>query len=984
MNNFFAIVLSKDKTFGFLIFPYRIIAESDERLILDERLTPDNYPENYEISDIEKKIIDIANGYSDSYLQKLFSKSKDYKTFISSLTTNSLTKSIRPYIEHQIDKILHLALNHNIPLFLKDEQYKNECHTNKIHINKNPAKTVFNFTKHIDKTTYYLSIKQDDSEIKLTGRKGIFLTNQPCWLIVDNRLYHFNDIDGKKVKPFFEKVNIEIPARLEEKYYKTFILNAIKQYEVNCSGFEITNVHAKNWPLLIFEKNWNDKSVLILKFRYDEYSFLAKSNTNNIVTLSADEGKYIFHKLVRDDAWENSRAEYLVKLGLATNDGINFILPEYENPDKQDFELVNWVNEFNSVLKKEGFEIKQKFFKKKFFEQKIELDYKVKRQSDWFDIYATVYFGDFKIPFSRLRNHIKTGKREYRLPNGEIAVLPEEWFTEHLDVMIFGEEIMGNILRLAKQHFFLLPRFPEGVDKKYLSQLKTLADKQFDAPPPIPATVKAELRNYQKTGFAWLYSLYKNEFGGCLADDMGLGKTLQTLTLLQKTIREVESGDSLDNQKNKKSWIVEQSLFDAITPQIKSAENKVPASLIVCPKSVIYNWKNEVDKFVPDLTVYIYSGTNRDKDISKFNNFHLIITTYGVIRNDIELLGSYEFFYLVLDESQNIKNPDSKTYQSVLELQSSHRLVLTGTPIENGLGDLWAQMNFLNRKILGDQIFFKEKFIVPIERWDDEQQEKRLRTLIQPFVLRRTKYEVAQELPPVTEQIIFCDMSEEQREIYESEKSRFRNAIMDFMEEKQPGKASFLVLQGLTTLRLVANHPVLTNPYYKHKSGKFNEITRILRNLYYENHKVLIFSSFVKHLDIIAKFIKKEKWKYNTITGKTTKRQQQVDSFQKNSDIHFFLISIKAGGVGINLTSADYVLILDPWWNPAVENQAVSRAHRIGQEKNVMVYRFITKATIEEKIQLYKEQKTKLADTFINSNNPFKELPIDNIIELFE
>ena len=469
-----------------------------------------------------------------------------------------------------------------------------------------------------------------------------------------------------------------------------------------------------------------------------------------------------------------------------------------------------------------------------------------------------------------------------------------------------------------------------------------------------------------------------SKLGVCLADDMGLGKTLQTLAVLQYKI---EKAENIVEKIVPIGQPKQLSLFvnDEVT-KIKERQ----ASLIVMPASLIHNWHNEIKKFTPDLRVYIYTGINRIKDITTFGQYDILLTTYGTLRVDSESLKHYQFFYIVLDESQVIKNFHSKTYKSVNELKSKYKLVLTGTPIENSLSDLWAQLNFLNTGLLGNYNFFKDEFLNPIEKLKDEQKQNKLKDLIQPFILRRTKQEVASDLPELNIQTIFCDLTDEQEKIYESEKSRIRNIILENIDKKGFENSAFVVLQGLTKLRQLANHPLLIDENYKFDSGKFEEITRNMDNLANENHKALIFSSFVKHLNLFEDYCNQKGYKFSKLTGETRNREDVVKNFQENSEINFFLISLKAGGVGLNLTAAEYVFLLDPWWNPAIENQAINRAHRIGQTNRVFVYRFISNNTIEGKIQELKERKSRLAEVFIHSNNPFKELSSDHILELFQ
>ena len=562
------------------------------------------------------------------------------------------------------------------------------------------------------------------------------------------------------------------------------------------------------------------------------------------------------------------------------------------------------------------------------------------------------------------------------MPNGEIAILPEEWFARFKGLIPFAK-IKDNKIEFEKHHFQLIK---ESLKESVQSVAEKLNDMNFSEKEEIslPAKLKAKLRTYQKTGYNWMYHLHKNEFGGCLADDMGLGKTLQTLTLLLKLKRQKSIG------------IVSHSLLDQGQLDLfnkKTEPVKVqPASIIVLPTSLVHNWDNEIKKFTPTLKVFKYVGIKRKKvvDLDKIIPYYdIILTTYGTVRNDIKILGKSEFFYAILDESQSIKNSGSKTYKAIVQLQSKYKLVLTGTPIENSLSDLWSQMNFLNPGLLGNRAFFQKAFITPIEKLADEKQQQQLQLIIRPFILRRKKDEVAKDLPPLTEQVIYCNMADQQKSKYEEEKSVIRNAILESIEKEGLKKSTIAVLQGLTKLRQLANHPSLLNNELEESSGKFDQMMSMLENLVAEKNKVLIFSSFVTHLELVKKYLESKKWRYSLLTGKTTKREEVIYDFQNDPENHVFLISLKAGGVGLNLTRAGYVFIIDPWWNPAAENQAVSRAHRIGQDKQVFVYRFITENSIEEKIQMLKERKTSLADKFINSNNPFKEVTKEEIVELF-
>jgi len=382
------------------------------------------------------------------------------------------------------------------------------------------------------------------------------------------------------------------------------------------------------------------------------------------------------------------------------------------------------------------------------------------------------------------------------------------------------------------------------------------------------------------------------------------------------------------------------------------------------------------------MRTLIHYGAARNRSASNFTGYDIIISSYHTVRQDIEIFTSINFFYVVLDESQHIKNPTSHIYRSVMRLRADHRLVLTGTPVENSLTDLWTQLNFVNPGLLGSLTFFKREFARPIERSFEEEKEKQLRKIIQPFIMRRTKEMVVRELPPVTEQVIHCDMSDEQAAIYEREKSAVRNSILENIESVGIEKSAIIVLQGLMRLRQLANHPVMTDESYSGGSGKFDTVTRNIESAVSEGHRILIFSSFVKHLELFPGWLEKQDIGYTMLTGSTRERGKVIGNFRNDSSKKVFLISLKAGGVGLNLTEADYVFILDPWWNPASEIQALSRAHRIGQEKRVFVHRYISGNTIEEKIQRLQEKKTRLAGTFVDTNNPLGDLDVKEMLEI--
>jgi SNF2 family DNA or RNA helicase len=678
--------------------------------------------------------------------------------------------------------------------------------------------------------------------------------------------------------------------------------------------------------------------------------------------------------------WEAQKIEVLTSLGLTASDGSAFILKTNETEAEAGtyHKMLEWLAEHNETLEAAGFSINQDENGKKYFLGKSKIDLKINESNDWFDVYATVFFGEMEIPFIELKDHILTGKKEFLLPNGEIAIIPDEWFAQYQNLFHFAEH--GNQLKFKKHHIALLKEYADSelaqvtIDRK----LQRLTEFERIEEVELPTRFIGELRPYQKAGYDWFHFLRKWNFGGCLADDMGLGKTIQTLALLQKV---------------KEDAIIQKTqptLFDSqqvdLFEQLKTKSSDVPrTSLIIMPTSLIHNWLNEAKKFTPDLKILVYTGVLREKDISLFANYDVVLTTYGITRLDIELFKHFFFHYIILDESQIIKNPSSKISRSVRTLKSKFRLVLSGTPIENSVVDLWSQMAFINPGLLGSQTFFSDYFAVPIDKKQDEDKAKKLLSMIKPFVLRRTKQQVASELPPKIEHLYYSDMSEEQEKIYEETKSYYRNELLKMITEQGVGRSQIQLLQGLNKLRQIANHPKMVDQEFDGESGKFSDIIHTLENILTKGNKVLIFSQFVKHLELFRQYFKKHHIPFSYLDGSTMNRQDVVTEFKTNEDIQVFLISIKAGGVGLNLTEADYVFILDPWWNPAVEQQAIDRTHRIGQKNTVFIYKFITKNSVEEKILALQERKRRIADSLITTEESFiKSLSEEDIRSILE
>ncbi len=966
------LVLTENRNLGLIIVPY-FINESDDTpsINLSEMVDTDILDKyDYSFSEAEKKLLTIMHKLSDKYLFKIYSKDKSVKLFYEKLDTQKFNNVIRPHIEKYMMKVFDILADiPHIPLYFKDSKYSNIYKSDRIEMYDSISEPVFYFTLNKEGIDYTLKLKLRDKDLGMNHKNPTIITHDPCCLLIRNVLYRVKNTDSKKFLPFFDKDCIKIPARSIPTYMETFVQNAIKNHHVVNEGFEIREDKTAPVPLLHIEQNIQQSPVIVVKFKYKHNEYLSSHISDSAVQLSLENNKYTFTKYKRDKVKEAGYINTLESMGLKLESGANYI-PEDTESYSGSANIFKWINQNYNDLIKEGFNLKQNSLEKRYYLGDYSCELITNKKMDWFDIHMVVQVGDYKVPFAKLRRHIMKDDNEYILPDNSVFVIPEDWFAMYQEMLTFSVEKNGKIV-LPHMYHHLINR--NNKDQKE----ENVVNYSGNNP---PASLKAELRPYQLQGFKWMHYLHENNLGGILADDMGLGKTLQTISLILKVYEDHELQQDLP--KNTESQL---SLFE--TSDIKGYNNTgIPSSLIAMPTSLIHNWKNEFKKFAPSLKIYVYSGSKRlrSKDIGNiFKHYHVVLTSYGVLRNDVDFLQLYPFYYFILDESQYIKNPRSKIYEAIQQINCSKKIALTGTPIENSLSDLWAQMNFVNIGLLGNLNFFKRQYLIPIEKNNDEKKEEKLQRLIQPYVLRRTKDKVAKDLPPIIEQVMYCDMTDEQAKEYNAEKSGIRNEIMKNFEELGVQKSTFMALKALTKLRQIANHPIFINPDYEGESGKFNTIIEKLDSIIQEDHKVLIFSSFVKDLQLIEKDLKKKKIQYSLLTGSTTNRQEVVKNFEQNNKCKVFLISLKAGGVGLNLISADYVFLLNPWWNPAAEAQAINRAHRIGQTQNVVVYRFISTKTIEEKIMRLQDHKSKLADTFINSNNPFKNMNEKEIKKLF-
>ncbi|MEI7828806.1 MAG: SNF2-related protein [Prolixibacteraceae bacterium] len=972
--------MSKHRIFGQLLYAYfadQIPGEPYLRLLRRVRLRDLTDP-LVNLTALESRIVKITERYSDENLVRKFCPDKPVKELLALIVKDEVKQKVLTYIESAVAEALDLLKKGDLPVFQKREKYANLYTEDLIAFCYQDTSAVFNFSRLEEETRYFLTLRHGDEHFSLLGRNVEILVNEPCIIYYQNKIYFFNEISASKLLPFREKEYISIPKKMEDRYYETFILNAIKCHEVVISGFEIQEIYPVKGATLSLEKDLNDLPIFVLYFTYNEIRLKMKQGEHRAVVLHKRDDQFIFEAFSRDLFWENEMLDKLRAMGLSgLNEGLRL---EQTHPDRQEESLhlaIEWIHLNSVALLNMGFEISQTELPHPYFLGGHDLKIAVQNKIDWFDLEITVHIGEWDFPFIRFKKLILNGLREFKLPNGEIFILPEAWFAQFAEILSLGKTEAQRVL-LKPFHLMLISdQFSQG-NLELQERINTLTNHTLKVQ-EIPDTVVAQLRNYQHDGYNWLMHLWQNGMNGCLADDMGLGKTLQTLVLLSKLKR--------NSNLNFFPLSDPAGQLNFFNDGGKSTDDRQPSSLIVLPVSLLHNWENEIRKFAPRLKVYTYSGVKRREkvDFSQLILYYdIILTTYGTVRNDSEVMAKHTFFYLILDESQNIKNAESKSYKAVSSIPSRYRLTLTGTPIENSLSDLWSQMNFLNPGQLGSFKFFKENYLLPIERDRNPETGAKLNRLIEPFILRRTKEQVAADLPAVMEELLTIEMTVEQQELYEAEKSSVRNFLLKNIENMEPRNTTFVVLQALTRLRQIAIHPRLLDPGSSIESGKFNEIIAMLEVLVAEKHKILIFSSFVKHLNLLGEMCKQRDWGFCKLTGQTIDRKSVIAEFQSGVDKNIFLISLKAGGVGLNLTAADYIFIIDPWWNPASEMQAISRAHRIGQDKKVFVYRFISEKSIEEKIQLLQEKKAALANEFINHKDPFAIIGKDELIQLFE
>ncbi|HWP60433.1 MAG TPA: DEAD/DEAH box helicase [Candidatus Acidoferrales bacterium] len=573
-----------------------------------------------------------------------------------------------------------------------------------------------------------------------------------------------------------------------------------------------------------------------------------------------------------------------------------------------------------------------------------ELSIEIASGVDWFDVSGAARFGETSVSLPRLLQAVKRGEQTVPLDDGTFGILPEEWLRRYALLAGFGD-LDGSRLRFKKHHTALLDALladePEVKTDLTFERLRREL-RSFSGVTPVDPTAdfSGELRGYQREGLGWLEFLRRFGFGGCLADDMGLGKTVQVLALLEA--RRYQRAEAFG-----------------------AKAGRARPSLVVVPRSLVFHWKNEAAKFAPKLKVLDHTGTGRLRPSDHFENYDVVITTYGTLRRDAVQFKDVSFDYCILDEAQAIKNPRTLSAKAARLLRADHRLALSGTPVENHLGELWSLFEFLNPGMLGSAALFGRA-----GRGADGDGRNLLARALRPFILRRTKEQVARELPPKTEQTIYFDLEAEERRLYDELRDYYRARLLKHIDREGMARVKFQALEALLRLRQAACHPgLLDKSKALEPSAKIETLLAQLDQVLDEGHKALVFSQFTSLLAIVRDRLDRARIPYAYLDGRTRDRRERVEQFQNSPNLKLFLISLKAGGLGLNLHAAEYVYLLDPWWNPAVEAQAIDRAHRIGQTRHVFAYRLIARDTVEEKVLELQKTKRDLADAIITADN---------------
>lgn len=900
-----------------------------------------------ETSDRVIKLTDLLS--LDIIEQKFTTKKRNQNTLPKAMLLPEVKDLLLKYYDRTSSDLFDFLRTQKIPLVI-DIVRKTRLEDLKIVAAPRPIIPILRFEKTQTGIKYALKLNNQHSAPWSPQTRDIhILTNHNCWVIVDYVLYQLNEINGNKLKPFLKNEHIFIKNDMVITYFEKFIIEVAKKSEIEAVGFEVKQTDQIKDCIVSANYDFiSDEIVLDLIYKYEGAQFSLGNPAQNKTQLDITEDKQItISQVKRNQTQEEQWLNKLLSKGLKLNTTKKIKLEDEDN-----LGLIQYLIKNKDEFSKSGFSIDTPIIDgKEVSLDKRSIQLSSSPNADWFDIHGVVTVGTDRVAFAHLMEYIKSGNRYYPLENGKYFVIPKSWMAKYEELAKFGIKDGDNI-KIRKSQYSFLEEIEELSDS-----VKDTISEQIEIDYVQSPSLNAKLRPYQEAGVKWLINHQANGLGACLADDMGLGKTLQTIALLSYT-----KDKNKKKPKTKKKDGRQMTMF---ATEMQEHINPLQA-LIILPSSLVFNWKEEIKKFNKSLHVLEFIGTKRRKLLESLDKFDIVLTTYHTVLRDVEKLKTINWEYVILDESQMIKNKESKMFKAINEIPSANRLSLSGTPIENSLSDLWSQMQFINPDMLGSFTFFKTHYLNPIEKHQDTDALSQLANLIKPYILRRTKEEVAPDLPPLTEQIEYITLEKAQIDVYDKVKSATRNYLLGLDDTDRTYK--FHVFAALTKLRQIANDPFMVDTEYEGGSEKKKHILLKMEEVKKSGHKVLIFSAFTKLITIFQNECEANNWQYVSLTGKDNQKQRKgsVDSFQSDKDVSFFFISLKAGGTGLNLTAADYVFILDPWWNPFAEKQAIARAHRIGQEKPVTVIRYIAKETIEEKILKLQERKTNLSNDIIH------------------
>jgi len=951
-NENFRVIFSiiNQPVFGWLIECYAVKEGEQGNLMLTSQKVRSTTADDFGLSDKQKNLVDWLEEIDKKEIIKRFNRLKrEVKPdeFFKKQYDDELAITIREFVEKRVIKTFEMLEGEEI--YLASEDLLNPA-GRKLEYPKETASVYFHLFRNDEGLQYFANIRYDGETLNYRQNGSVIITDQPLWMVVENQLIHVeNSIDSKKIMPFIGKKFIRIPFSSEKVYLEKFIIPLVEKFPVFAKGINVITERFVATPIIRLVQ-MGDGLSLQLSFEYDEHVFSYNTKKRVYAILEQDGNEYIIKRIQRSAVWEEQKREVLENCGFVQTVGSNFHVSDEEKGIKaKSKELLELLVSSKENLLQAGFKVQQDNEAGNYLLEEPKIEHVSKDKGDYFDLEIHVSFGPFKMPFTKLIKNIKNNDPNVPLPNGSIGIIPGEWFAKYLPISNHGE-VKNELIQLKKHHQGLITE---------LSEASTIEDfaiqSKLDHKVEVPKGLNAELRDYQEEGLIWLAYLHSISCGGILADDMGLGKTVQVIAFLG---------------------------------YLKEKKSKNKTHLILAPTSLIYNWQSELNKFYPDLKYRIHLGSLREREIEKnYQEFDIILTSYGTFRSDIDYFEKCEFDVLVTDESQSYKNRNSLLHKSLKKCDAHVVFGLTGTPIENGVSDLWSQMDVINPKMLGGYNYFKRTYADEIEKKEDKKAALQLQKLIDPFVLRRTKKQVMKELPEKTEHTLYCDMMPEQAKLYEEVKSYYRNHLMHLVEDVGFEAGRMKILAGLMKLRQIANHPNLAGYDEVNESGKLRQICAKLATAIEGGHKILVFSQFLGHLGLIKEFLENEQIPYSYIDGSMDAKQRnnQVNKFQDEDTTKVFLLSIKTGDKGLNLTAADYVMIADPWWNPAVEQQAQDRAYRIGQDKPVMIYRFISKNTIEDKIKNLQQRKKSYAEQIIvETENVKQTFDIEAFQQLFD